>query len=84
MGYHKEERTEIGYNTVGYGNIHARNIIAWTHPKWGKLRVEQIEGHNCGTPKAEVPLSWTHCKVYWQQVDPYLRDDKQPIWRAPQ
>ena len=30
MGYQKEGRTEIGYNTEGYEKIHARNIVAWT------------------------------------------------------
>ena len=70
-GLQQRLRIEIGYGTVWYGKIHAGNIVAWVHLKWGNLRVEQSEGCDCRVLKAEVLLGWTYWKVHRQQLDPY-------------
>ena len=34
---------------MGYGKIHAGNIITWAHPKWGNSRVEGRTGLQSST-----------------------------------
>ena len=66
----KKGRTATRCNTEGYEMIHAWNIIAWAHPKWGTSRADLNEGYDHGVPKVELTLSWTYHKVSRQQVDP--------------
>ena len=63
MGYHEEERAVTGNVIEGYKKIHAGNIIAWVHLKWGNFGA-QSEGCDHGVSKAYVLLGWAHHKVH--------------------